>query len=268
LRRRNDYAAVCKIYDAAQQQFEGGFVFEMIIKNNNEKSTAMGNSDSNRNLQHRLALVATGFGIGWLAGLSVSPVVSIVLTSLTASAATIIAALSGVKEELLDAKQSSTVLKQLAKAVTPVPLAVLTIGLLVGTSVGLWVRTHNWLSPDQPVPLPPVTLKEEIQQWVDLGMDEQEVVAKYFASRVNASSPAPTTVVPTPAVQASVLFATASQEECAGWQNLIAKERYDDLATEMATSAVKPFRQLPVIVTDRAQLAAIVEEVLCVASAP
>ncbi|MEZ4737418.1 MAG: hypothetical protein R3E79_60855 [Caldilineaceae bacterium] len=29
------------------------------------------------------ALVVTGFGIGWLAGLSVSPVVSIVLTTVT-----------------------------------------------------------------------------------------------------------------------------------------------------------------------------------------
>ena len=32
------------------------------------------------------ALVVTGFGIGWLAGLSVSPVVSIVLTSVTEAA--------------------------------------------------------------------------------------------------------------------------------------------------------------------------------------
>ena len=30
-----------------------------------------------------IALVVTGFGIGWLAGLSVSPVVSIVLTTVT-----------------------------------------------------------------------------------------------------------------------------------------------------------------------------------------
>ena len=32
------------------------------------------------------ALVVTGFGIGWLAGLSVSPVVSIVISSMTGAA--------------------------------------------------------------------------------------------------------------------------------------------------------------------------------------
>ena len=45
------------------------------------------------------ALVVTGFGIGWLAGLSVSPVVSIVLTSVTGVAAAAVTALSGLKEE-------------------------------------------------------------------------------------------------------------------------------------------------------------------------
>ncbi|MFZ4660329.1 MAG: hypothetical protein ACOYNY_25185 [Caldilineaceae bacterium] len=57
------------------------------------------------------ALVVTGFGIGWLAGLSVSPVVSIVLTMVTGSVATIIAALSGVKEEFLKAETQPTVLR-------------------------------------------------------------------------------------------------------------------------------------------------------------
>lgn len=44
----------------------------------------MGNSDSKQTRAGVItALVVTGFGIGWLAGLSVSPVVSIVITSVT-----------------------------------------------------------------------------------------------------------------------------------------------------------------------------------------
>lgn len=217
-----------------------------------------------------IALVVTGFGIGWLAGLSVSPVVSIVLTTVTGSVATIVAALSGVKEEFLKPEAQPNVLKRLLAAVTPAPLAWLVVGLLVGSSWGLWVRTHNWFSPD---PLPPpatLSLKEEVQQWVDLGLDQQEVVNKYFASRV-ILPPLATPVVlssQTPTAKDSVLFAAASQEECEAWQALIAKGSYDELKTEVATSKVIPFRQLPVIITDTFKLATIVGEVLCVESAP
>lgn len=212
-----------------------------------------------------IALVVTGFGIGWLAGLSVSPVVSIVITSVTGSVATIIAALSGVKEEFLKPEAQPNVLKRLLAAVTPVPLAWLVVGLLVGSSWGLWARTHNWFSPDPPPPPATLSLKEEIQQWIDLGLDQQEVVNKYFASRVNLPPPV-TAIAPvsqTPTAKDSVLFATASQEECTTWRGLIEKGHYDDLMTEIKSSRIKPFRELPLIVTDTVKLTAIISEVLC-----
>lgn len=71
-----------------------------------------------------VALVVTGFGIGWLAGLSVSPVVSIVITSVTGSVATIVAALSGVKDELLDRETSPNTVRRWLRGVTPVPCVV------------------------------------------------------------------------------------------------------------------------------------------------
>ncbi len=213
------------------------------------------------------ALVVTGFGIGWLAGLSVSPVVSIVLTMVTGSVATIIAALSGVKEEFLDPENSPATLRRLLRIVTPVPLAWMVVGLFLGTIVGISVRTHNWLSPVPPPP--PLSLKEEIQQWVDLGLDQQEVVAKFFASRISLPPVVtPSGLVSGPVNQApttldSVLFASASQEECTTWRGLIAKGRNDDLVMEVKSSTVKPFRELPVIVTDTLKLTAIISEVLC-----
>lgn len=216
------------------------------------------------------ALIVTGAGIGWLAGLSISPVVSIVLTTVTGSVATIVAALSGVREEFLNPEAQPTVLKRLLTAVTPAPLAWLVVGLWVGSSVGLWARTHNWFSPDPPPPPAVLSLKDEIQQWVDLGLDQQEVVNKYFASRVNLPPPV-TAIAPVsqaPTAKDSVLFASATQEECTAWQALIDKGSYADLAVEVATSKVIPFRQLPTIITDTVQLAAIVGEVLCIESLP
>ena len=217
-----------------------------------------------------IALMVTGFGIGWLAGLSVSPVVAIVLTAVTGSVATIVAALSGVKEEFLKTDSSPTVTSRLLQSVTPAPLAWLVFGLILGTIVGIGVRTNNWLSPTPPPPPPPLSLKEEVQQWVDLGLDQQEVVNKFFASRVTLLPPATPAVLSsqTPTAKDSVLFAAASPEECEAWQALIAKARYDELTTEVATSKVIPFRQLPAIITDTLKLATIIGEVLCVESAP
>jgi hypothetical protein len=59
-----------------------------------------------RSLTNRLVnaspLLIIGVGIGWLIGLSVSPVVSIVITSVAGSAAAIVVALSGLEGKLDD----------------------------------------------------------------------------------------------------------------------------------------------------------------------
>lgn len=127
------------------------------------------------------ALVVTGFGIGWLAGLSVSPVVSIVLTSVTGIVATMIAALSGVKEEFLNSEASPKGLKRLRDAVTPVPIAYLVAGVVIGVGIGVWVRTHDLLSPETPTA---PTIAAEVDQWVAAGLtDRAEVARRLFESR-------------------------------------------------------------------------------------
>ena len=126
-----------------------------------------------------IALVVIGIGIGCLSGLSVSPVVSIVLTSLTGAAAAIVAVLGGIRDELLDQKTSTTAFQRLLSRVTPIPLACLVIGLLIGTGIGLRVRAHDLLSP--PLSLSPslLMLEDEVQAWVDVGLaDRAEVVRR------------------------------------------------------------------------------------------
>lgn len=109
-----------------------------------------------------VALVVAGLGIGWLVGLSVSPVVSIVITSVTASAAAVVAAMSG-----LDGEARASALRA-----SPLPLALLIVGMVGGSSLGLMARSQSWLSSD---------LSGEVRQWTDLGMDQKEVVNKLFA---------------------------------------------------------------------------------------
>jgi hypothetical protein len=215
------------------------------------------------------SLLVTGLGIGWLTGLSASPVVSIVITSLTGSAAAIVAVLSGLKDEpdddgALEKDKPSPLRWQ----VDPAPVALLVIGLLLGALAGIWIRTHNWLSPP-PAP-PSLSLADQVAQWVQLGLPQDEVVRRLFEDSVSTQSSSPFTAPVTrePTTQDSVLFATASPDECKVWSDLLAKQEYDQLAIEVSSSAVKPFQKLPEIVMDNTKLAQIVETVLCVDMQP
>ncbi|MBX3016218.1 MAG: hypothetical protein KF832_32155 [Caldilineaceae bacterium] len=202
-----------------------------------------------------IALMVTGFGIGWLAGLSVSPVISIVITSITGSVATIIAALSGAKEELLDKDATPTTLKRLLQAVTPMPLAWLVAGLIVGSGTGIWMRTHNWLSPNPPEPPPALSLQEEVTQWEALGLPREDVVRGLFEQRIlskdNKTQSANTTSGILQASSTSprdtVLF-TISQNECT---EMIERSKSDTEPSFRRYLSVKPhWQQLEMAITD------------------
>ncbi len=160
------------------------------MANGKPKLNAHDGNSAQKQFSTILALVVTGVGIGWLAGLSVSPVISVVITSVIGVAAAIVAALSGVKEEFLDADNSSATLKRFLKAVTPIPLAWLVFGLIVGAGSGVWMRTHNALSPNPPDPPPSLALQEEVAQWEALGLPHEEVVRALFEKQVATKIPA------------------------------------------------------------------------------
>ncbi len=238
------------------------------------------------------ALVVTGFGIGWLAGLAVSPVVSIVITSVTGVAAAVVTALSGIKEESDEAITKER--KRLPKFEVW-PLAILLFGMVIGSTLGIFARNNHlfgsdvtselkkWTDVDVPkeavmerlfgktVTYSPYTqpytetLQIEIERWTSLGLPKEQVVTRLFEQYFSTSQSPPTTIIPLIRDNrtGTLLFATASPEECVVWQGLIDKARYDDLVTEVKLSEVKPFRELPTIITDTVKLAAIVGEVLC-----
>ncbi len=83
-----------------------------------------------------LAVLVSGLGIGWLAGLSASPVVSGVIASLLGVAAGVVttfrsASASSAKSVVADAR----------------PVALLVVGVALAATAGVAVRTHDLLSP-------------------------------------------------------------------------------------------------------------------------
>ena len=108
-------------------------------------------------------LLITGLGSAGLMGLSVSPVVSIVITSVTGSAAAIIAALSGLEEKSESAKRQQT------KVNLSAPDGILVhcrsptgfVGILVGSMLGIRARNQSWLGS---------AVAGEITQWTSAGL--------------------------------------------------------------------------------------------------
>lgn len=140
-----------------------------------------------------------------------SPVVSIVITSVTGSAAAIVAAMSGLKErseKYTDKNRQQTEVKpsipdeedklpvispvspqspnekpgkcdkedkQQASIslwdINPLPLMLLVIGIAAGSILGMLARNNHWLGSD---------LSSEIKKWTDVGIAENDVVARLF----------------------------------------------------------------------------------------
>ena len=131
----------------------------------------MGNSQSNRELQHGLALVATGFGIGWLAGLAVSPVVSIVISSLLGTAAAAVAVLSGLESATVDGEKKATIRQFLGLHPNPWPITCLVIGIVIGSMVGIRARNYHWFGSD---------LSSELAKWEDADLVNNPIARRLF----------------------------------------------------------------------------------------
>jgi hypothetical protein len=87
------------------------------------------------------SLIVIGLGVGWLTGLSVSPVVSGVIAALLGIAGGIVTGLRTPKHSRADGS---------AEPQTPIdarPAALLVVGVVVGATLGILVRTHHVLEP-------------------------------------------------------------------------------------------------------------------------
>lgn len=253
------------------------------------------------------SLFFTGCGIGWLTGLSVSPVVSIVITSVTGSAAAIIAALSGLEEKPDEANHTNK-RQPFGWQVNPLPLMMVVIGIVLGAIVGISARNQHWFGSSvsaeiaqwtsnglaksqvadrlfaQRYPAPLYTrpytqtlswiggdLNAEVKRWTDAGLSKEEAARLLFAIEYPAISSSSTTATTPPTMTGqfgSLLFSAAVRSECESLLPLVVKGDYANLQTELRSSSISAWRALPIIVTDTQQLAQIVEQVLCVEPQP
>lgn len=110
-------------------------------------------------------LLIAGVGIGCLVGLSVSPVISIVITSVTGSAAAVVAALGSVESKSGDG-ETKPAASAARRKVNPWPLAALVVGLLIGSIIGILARNNHWFGSDS---------SGEITKWINLGLDQGKV---------------------------------------------------------------------------------------------
>ena len=86
-------------------------------------------------------ITVVGLCIGILTGLSVSPVINTVLTSLLTFMISIFSLWLGIKPTGNDVSKLFNV------KIDILPISFLTIGLTIGCFVGIYIRSHNLLSP-------------------------------------------------------------------------------------------------------------------------
>jgi len=188
------------------------------------------------------------------------------ITSVTGSAAAIVAALSGLEEkpetlEIANKGQPS----RLRWSVNPLPLTILVVGILVGSAFGVRARNQSWLGS---------AVAGEITQWTQAGLTgpgwtQEEIARKLFESRYLAGGTVTNTVTtPAPSVSpvGGYLFAV-DVTECKRLLGAVdlARQGADDsvLRAELSSSTNQQLWQLPVIITDTTVLQNVVEQVLC-----
>jgi hypothetical protein len=122
-----------------------------------------------------VSLLVSGLGIGWLMGLSASPILYSVVTSLLGLVVAVSGALAGVDLELPSHEQEGARPKQrvVLSLVNPLPIVALILGVVAGASVGIYGRTNDWLGP-QPGRL--------IARWEQFGLSRREIATQAFTS--------------------------------------------------------------------------------------
>jgi len=182
------------------------------------------------------SLVWVGIGVGWLVGLSVTPVVSTVISAITAATATVVAAMSG-----FEGKPQWSV--------SPIPTALLVAGIVLGSTLGMKARNEDWWGQD---------MEREAQAWIQAGLplEKEVIVQRLFESQYpstgGASAP--------PAPRTTGLFGI-STDECARMRGL----SDNDLRREVRLLSDTRTSRLADIVSSPEELKEIVE-VLCAAS--
>ncbi|MCW5212849.1 hypothetical protein VU04_08055 [Desulfobulbus sp. TB] len=172
-----------------------------------------------------LPILGIGLGVGWLAGLSVSPVATILISGLLGIAIAIVGIISvsltyrDDKDEIIRSVGFTA-----AQKISIGSLAWIVLGIAVGVSFGICVRTHNFLGVDDE---PAFTgLRQELNElqshcgdkWSELGIDKKEVAQrildKYYPKVGGAVNKSAATTSGENKGTASALYETKAVSPC------------------------------------------------------
>ena len=147
--------------------------------------------------------VGIGSLIGILLGLSSSPVVGLVVGSITA----LLASLIGLKTPATDDDSGSQVLTGAQLKLAGLRTGSFGLACVLGIFVGIYMRTHNVLSPTEP------TLQVQFSELTQIGFSPKEarelLVIKKFNDKSTQDKSADSS--PTASLEKTVLFATDSK---------------------------------------------------------
>lgn len=123
---------------------------------------------------YSIGIIVLGLVIGILAGFSVSPVISVILTALVAAGGTVVAVLGGFAKKDIP--------KQLT--INPFPLAILALAILIGAFIGMYTRI-NWAQNllDQEklqTLLPPTNMQTIIDDWGKYDLENDTVAKRIY----------------------------------------------------------------------------------------
>jgi hypothetical protein len=110
-----------------------------------------------------VVVVAIGSSLGWLSGLSSSPLLSVAMPVLLTLVASALAAVGLIRKPAADAPS----------AISIYTIAVFSVGLAGGASLGTMARLGDWFAPD------PAHAIERWTRWRDV-IPHEEVVRRVF----------------------------------------------------------------------------------------
>jgi hypothetical protein len=91
---------------------------------------------SDNAIAQNLSILVLGAGIGWLSGLSISPVIEHVITALIGLAGGVVTGIYSVRSRVASSSEANT------PSVSALPAALLVVGMAVGAPLGIMGRTH------------------------------------------------------------------------------------------------------------------------------
>lgn len=217
-----------------------------------------------------VAIFFIGAGVGWLAGLAVSPVVGIIITSVTGSAAAIIAVLAGIDtserrtssadkdSDDVNAEKKGVLLLSQGPKVSPFPLLLFVLGIVGGSALGILARNNSVLGSGPSI---------AVDEWVRAGLVEPDWPREKIVERLFESATLTNTTIdslPASLGWGSVLFFQSSAiSECKVL--LAAAKTADDdfLRGQLESLKDERIAALSSVITSSRDLRNFVEQVLC-----